>query len=135
MTSPTDPAQPTDPFHLQRFLIAQEPDYAQALAEIKAGRKRTHWLWYIFPQLDGLGFSETARYFGIKSIEEAKAFLDHPALGARLRECAEAALAIQGRTATEVFGSPDDLKLRSSATLFASVSEPGSVFERVLEKY
>jgi uncharacterized protein (DUF1810 family) len=92
-------------------------------------------MWYIFPQIDGLAFSSTAKYYAIKSIEEARAYLDHPVLGPRLRECAEAAVRVEGRSATEIFGSPDDLKLRSCATLFACVSPPGSVFARLLDKY
>jgi uncharacterized protein (DUF1810 family) len=124
-----------DPFDLNRFVAAQADDYDRALSEIRAGRKRSHWMWYVFPQLDGLGSSPTARFYAIKNRDEARAYLDHPVLGPRLRECAEAAVAVEGKTATEVFGSPDDLKLRSSATLFAAVSPPGSVFERVLARY
>ena len=124
-----------DPFDLERFLLAQEPDYARALSEIQAGRKRTHWMWYIFPQLQGLGGSWMSQRYAINGIEEAKAYLDYPILGARLRECAEAMLAVEGRSATEILGNPDDLKLRSCATLFGSVSGPGSVFERILKKY
>jgi uncharacterized protein (DUF1810 family) len=92
-------------------------------------------MWYIFPQLGGLGFSSTAKYYGIKGLDEARAYLAHPVLGPRLLECAEAAVGVEGRTAHEIFGSPDDLKLRSCATLFACVSPPGSVFERLLAKY
>lgn len=124
-----------DPFDLERFVRAQEDDYAHALSEIRAGRKRSHWMWYVFPQIDGLGSSPTARHYAIKSLAEAEAFLAHPLLGPRLRECAEAAAAVEGRSAAEVFGSPDDLKLRSSATLFAHASGPGSVFDRLLAKY
>lgn len=124
-----------DPFDLNRFLTAQKPVYAQALAEIKRGEKRSHWMWFIFPQIDGLGFSATSKHYAIKSREEAQAYLNHPVLGARLRECAEAAEAVTGRTAPQIFGSPDDMKLKSSATLFAAVSESGSVFERLLTKY
>ena len=126
---------PGDPYDLARFLQAQESDYEQALSEIRSGRKRTHWMWYIFPQIDGLGFSSTAKHYAIKSIEEARAYLDHPVLGPRLRECAQAVVRVDGRTAREIFGSPDDMKLRSCATLFACVSPPGSVFDRLLEKY
>jgi uncharacterized protein (DUF1810 family) len=124
-----------DPHDSKRFLDAQQRDYAHALEEIRSGRKRTHWMWYIFPQIDGLGSSPTAKYYAIKSLEEARAYLAHPVLGARLIECAEAALSVQGRTATEVFGTPDDMKLRSCATLFAEVSPPGSVFERLLDRF
>jgi uncharacterized protein (DUF1810 family) len=125
----------TDPYNLNRFLQAQEGAYEQALAEIRGGRKRTHWMWFIFPQIDGLGHSPTAKHYAIKSIDEARAYLAHPVLGPRLRECAEAAAGVEGRSAAAVFGSPDDLKLRSCATLFASVSPPGSVFDRLLGKY
>jgi uncharacterized protein (DUF1810 family) len=124
-----------DPHDLNRFLLAQQDDYERALAEIKNGRKRTHWMWYIFPQISGLGFSSMARRYGIKSADETRAYLAHPILGSRLLECAEAVVANAGSNATEIFGYPDDLKLRSSATLFASVSKPDSVFHRLLEKY
>ncbi|NCA72831.1 MAG: DUF1810 domain-containing protein [Sphingobacteriia bacterium] len=124
-----------DPHDLNRFVRAQENDYAPALAEIRSGRKRTHWMWYIFPQLDGLGFSETARRYGIRGLDEARAYLGHPVLGQRLVECAEAVLAVQGRSAREIFGMPDDLKLRSCATLFAEVSAEGSVFHRLIQVY
>jgi len=124
-----------DSFNLPRFLKAQEFEYAQALSEIKAGQKQTHWMWYIFPQIDGLAFSSTSRLYAIKSIEEAHAYLSHPVLGSRLLACAEAVVAVEGRSIAEIFGSPDDLKLRSSATLFAFVSQPGSVFHRIIEKY
>jgi len=126
---------PEDPYHLNRFVQAQVDDYDQALSEIRAGRKRSHWIWYILPQFDGLGSSATSRLYSIKSIAEAKAYLSHPVLGVRLVECAEATMGISGRTAHDIFGSPDDLKLRSCATLFAQVSPPGSVFHRLLEKY
>jgi uncharacterized protein (DUF1810 family) len=124
-----------DPHDLDRFVQAQEGDFERALAEIRAGRKRSHWMWYIFPQYDGLGFSSTSRHYAIKSVAEAKAYLAHPVLGPRLTEIAEAAHHVEGRSALEVFGSPDDMKLRSCATLFAHVSPPNSVFERLLGKY
>jgi uncharacterized protein (DUF1810 family) len=124
-----------DPYNLTRFVRGQQDDYERALTEIKKGQKRTHWMWYVFPQFDGLAFSSTSKYYAIKSVEEAKAYLEHPIIGPRLRACAEAAVGVEGRSATEIFGSPDDLKLQSSATLFASVSPPGSVFDHVLEKY
>lgn len=124
-----------DPYDLGRFLQAQEGDYEQALSEIESGRKRSHWIWYIFPQIDGLGSSSTSKRYAIKSLDEARAYLDHPILGPRLRECAEAVVRLEGRTAREIFGSPDDLKLKSCATLFECVSPPGSVFERLLTKY
>jgi uncharacterized protein (DUF1810 family) len=124
-----------DPFDLERFMRAQQTVYATALAEITAGRKRSHWMWFIFPQIAGLGMSETSRLYAIRSLDEAKAYLVHPVLGPRLVECAEAVLRHTGRSAFEIFGSPDDVKLRSSATLFARVSPPGSVFERVLDTF
>jgi uncharacterized protein (DUF1810 family) len=135
MINSNDSYSTDDPFHLNRFVRAQENDYEEALSEIKGGRKRTHWIWYIFPQIDGLAFSSTSKHYSIKSIAEARAYLDHPVLGPRLIECAEAVLRIEGRTATEIFGSPDDMKLRSCATLFASVSPAGSVFDRLLATY
>ena len=135
MTSPHDSRSADDPYDLTRFVRAQEKGYECALSEIRSGRKRTHWMWYIFPQVDGLAFSSTSRYYAIKSIKEAKAYLDHPILGPRLLECAEAVVHVEGRSATEIFGSPDDLKLRSCATLFACVSPRDSVFERLLQKY
>jgi uncharacterized protein (DUF1810 family) len=123
------------PFDLSRFVDAQNAEYCQALAEIKSGRKQSHWMWYIFPQFDGLGFSWITKQYSIKSLAEAKAYLNHPLLGPRLLECAEAVVNIDGRTAHEIFGFPDDLKLRSCATLFACVSPADSVFERLLKKY
>jgi len=124
-----------DPCDLNRFLQAQEDDYQRALSEVKDGRKRSHWMWYIFPQYEGLGFSPTARLYSIKSVAEARAYLNHPVLGQRLTECFEAALSVEGKSAHEIFGSPDDMKLKSCATLFAYVSPPGSLFERLLDKY
>ena len=135
MTSSKDPRSAGDPYDLNRFVRAQESDYEQALSEIRGGRKRTHWMWYVFPQFDGLAFSSTSKHYSIKSVGEAKAYLDHPILGPRLLECAEAVVGVEGRSAREIFGSPDDLKLRSCATLFAYVSPPGSVFDRLLGKY
>jgi uncharacterized protein (DUF1810 family) len=124
-----------DPHGLRRFVDAQEGVYERALGEIRAGEKRTHWMWFIFPQVDGLGWSATARRYAIRGRAMAGAYLAHPVLGPRLEACAEALLGVQGRTASEVFGWPDDLKLRSSMTLFAEVAGPGSVFERVLERF
>ena len=124
-----------DPYQLNRFVAAQRDTYALALNEIRSGLKQSHWMWFIFPQIDGLGSSPTARHYAIKSRDEAAAYLQHPVLGARLLECAAAALATGKRSAVAVFGSPDNLKLRSSATLFAAVAPKGSVFERVLEHY
>ena len=126
---------PDDPHDLGRFVAAQEGDYQVALREITAGRKRTHWMWYVFPQIDGLGFSSMAQRYAIKGADEARAYLAHPLLGERLRACAQAALGHEGKSATEIFGTPDDLKLRSSATLFAAVTEEGSVFHRLLARF
>ena len=124
-----------DVYDLDRFAHAQESTYEHALAELRQGQKRTHWMWFVFPQLAGLGHSAMARRYAISGVAEAEAYLRHPVLGARLVECAEAVLAIDDRSAREIFGSPDDVKLRSCATLFARVTTPGSVFRRVLEKY
>ncbi|MFZ2407382.1 MAG: DUF1810 domain-containing protein [Methylobacter sp.] len=120
---------------LSRFISAQESIFDNALAELRAGRKRTHWMWYIFPQIDGLGHSSTSKHYAIKSLEEARQYLNHPVLGKRLLECAEAVFIIEGRSISEIFGYPDDLKLKSSMTLFAHVSGPGSVFACILDKY
>lgn len=120
---------------LDRFVQAQSEAYDQALSEIRAGCKESHWMWFVFPQYQGLGVSAISRKYAITSVAEATAYLDHPLLGARLKECCEALLSIEGRSANDIFGSPDDIKLRSSATLFARVSHSASVFEKVLEKY
>lgn len=124
-----------DPYDLNRFLEAQAGDYARALAEIRAGDKRSHWMWYIFPQVTGLGFSSMSQRYAIRTRAEAEAYLAHPVLGPRLTECAEAALGVEGRSALDIFGSPDDIKLRSCATLFAAVSPAGSVFHRLLDAF
>jgi uncharacterized protein (DUF1810 family) len=121
--------------HLERFVDAQRDVYTQALAEIRAGRKRTHWMWFIFPQIAGLGSSPTSQYFAIRDRAEARDYLGHPILGPRLVECAQALLDLGEVSAADVFGYPDDLKLKSSVTLFDAVSDPGSVFERVLDKF
>ncbi len=120
---------------LQRFLDAQEPVYDDVLSELRSGRKATHWMWFIFPQIAGLGHSEPSRFYAISDAAEAEAYLSHPVLGPRLVECCDVLLALQGKSATDIFGSPDDLKLKSSMTLFASVSPPRSVFATVLERY
>jgi uncharacterized protein (DUF1810 family) len=124
-----------DPYELNRFISAQQGIYDRVLSELRSGLKRTHWMWYIFPQIDGLGHSPTTRLYSIKSMEEARQYLRHPVLGVRLVESAEAVLAVQGLSASDIFGHPDDWKLQSSMTLFALVAGPGSVFERVLDKY
>lgn len=123
----------SDPYNLDRFLYAQEGVHEDALAEIHRGRKRTHWMWFVFPQLDGLAKSATSRVYAIKSLDEARAYLAHSVLGSRLRDCAVAVLAQQGRTPTEIFGYPDDMKLRSCMTLFECVCASGSVFSQVLD--
>ncbi len=123
------------PIDLNRFIQAQEEDYEIALNEIRSAKKRSHWMWYTFPQFAGLGLSSTSQHFAIKSVAEAKAYLGHSILGKRLLECCEAMLQINGRTAREVLGSPDDLKLCSCATLFATISPAESVFHQILEKY
>ena len=128
-------ASSDDPYDLGRFLRAQEDVYEQALAEIKDGRKRSHWMWYIFPQIDGLAVSSTSQRYAIKSLDEARAYLAHPVLGPRLLECAEAVVGLEGRSASAIFGTPDDLKLRSCATLFDRVAPEGSMFDRLLAKY
>ena len=122
-------------YDLSRFVEAQKAVYADALAEITRGRKESHWMWFVFPQLVGLGHSAMAQRYGITAIDEARAYLAHPVLGPRLEECMEAALRVEGRTATEIFGKPDDMKLQSCATLFATITPPGSVFDRLLARY
>lgn len=135
MTDGNDTILAGDPFDLRRFTNAQERVYDRALAELRAGRKRTHWMWYVFPQIDGLGHSATSRRYAIRSMEEARRYLHHPVLGPRLRECAEAVAAVEGRKVSEIFGSPDDLKLKSCMTLFECAAGGGSVFGSVLDKY
>lgn len=135
MTKAGDTRGQDDPFNLSRFLSAQEGIYAAVLAELRSGQKRTHWMWYIFPQIDGLGYSATSKHYAIKSEAEAREYLAHPILGKRLLECAETVLGLEGPSASEIFGYPDDLKLKSSMTLFAYVTNPESVFARVLDKY
>jgi len=122
-------------FNLQRFVDAQAPVYDEVRAELHAGRKATHWMWFIFPQIAGLGHSPTARFYAIISAAEARAYLAHPLLGARLRECTDLVLQIEGRSAHEIFGSPDDLKFRSSMTLFGAVAGDSALFDVALQKY
>lgn len=125
----------SDPYELSRFIEAQNDSYDDALEEMKAGQKRTHWMWFIFPQVSGLGFSSMAQRYAIGSREEAEAYLAHPLLGARLRACVDALLEVEGRSAEQIMGSPDFLKLQSSITLFAIVAPAENRFERLLEKY
>lgn len=124
-----------DPFNLQRFVDAQARNYADAIAELRRGRKDSHWMWYVFPQIAGLGSSAMAQTYAIGSLDEARAYLAHPVLGPRLRACVQATLAIKGRSAHGVFGSPDDMKFRSSLTLFAEAAPDESLFRDALVKY
>lgn len=124
-----------DRFDLARFVAAQDDCYAQALAELRAGRKASHWMWFVFPQFDGLGFSAMSRRYSIRSLGEARAYLDHEILGVRLLECTEAVNRLEGRSAHAIFGSPDDMKFRSSMTLFELAAGPGSPFAAALDKY
>jgi uncharacterized protein (DUF1810 family) len=124
-----------DHYNLQRFLDAQQSGYATALAEIKNGRKHSHWMWYIFPQIRGLGFTETSKYYAIKDIHEASDYLSHPLLGARLNEISNELLKLPDNNPAQVFGSPDDMKLKSCMTLFSSVPGAGNAFQHVLDKY
>jgi uncharacterized protein (DUF1810 family) len=124
-----------DPFDLQRFVDAQAAVYDTVLGELREGRKRSHWMWFVFPQLRGLGSSPTAVRFAISSIDEARAYLGHELLGPRLRECARLLTQIDGRTAEEIFGWPDDMKLRSSMTLFSHAADDNGEFVEVLEKF
>jgi uncharacterized protein (DUF1810 family) len=124
-----------DRFNLQRFVDAQNPVYDQVTQELRAGQKRSHWMWFIFPQIAGLGRSETTRHYAISSRQEAVAYLKDPVLGARLRECAELVINIEGRSIDRILGSPDDMKFRSSMTLFAHAGEDARIFRDALEKY
>jgi uncharacterized protein (DUF1810 family) len=124
-----------DPYRLHRFVVAQQPVYECVLEELRAGRKRSHWMWFIFPQLAGLGHSDMARKFAIASAEEAAAYLRHAVLGSRLRECSRLVFDIEGRTIEEIFGHPDYLKFHSSTTLFAEAAEDNEVFRQCLDKY
>lgn len=125
----------SDAFDLGRFVDAQAGVHATALAELEAGRKRTHWMWFVFPQLAGLGSSPMARAYAISGLEEARAYLAHPVLGPRLLACTAAVNAVEGRSAHEIFGSPDDLKFRSSMTLFARAAPQEPAFRQALETY
>ena len=124
-----------DPHNLQRFVDAQSSVYAQVCWELREGRKRTHWMWFIFPQIEGLGHSEMASRFAISSLNEALAYLEHPILGPRLRECTRLVNLVEGRSIDQIFGYPDDLKFKSSMTLFEKIAGPGSVFSSALDKY
>jgi uncharacterized protein (DUF1810 family) len=124
-----------DPFDLQRFVEAQNLVYELVVAELSRGRKASHWMWFVFPQIQGLGSSPTAKRFAISSLDEAKAYLAHPILGSRLRECTRLVNRVEGRPAEEIFGAPDDRKFRSSMTLFAQAADDNLVFEQALAKY
>jgi len=125
----------SNPYDLQRFVDAQNPVFDQVLAELRAGRKRSHWMWFIFPQIRGLGASPMANRYAISSIAEARAYLDHPILGPRLRECTRLVTEIEGRTIAAIFGYPDDLKFRSSMTLFAHATPDNQIFTNAIAKY
>jgi uncharacterized protein (DUF1810 family) len=125
----------TDRFNLQRFVDAQEPVYEQVRRELRAGRKQSHWMWFIFPQIAGLGQSAISIRFAIGSLDEAKAYLAHPVLGPRLKECARLALDVKGSAAREIFGPIDEMKFRSSMTLFARTAPSDDLFQRCLDKY
>ena len=122
-------------YDLQRFVDAQRDVYATALAELRAGRKRSHWMWFIFPQLEGLGRSEMARRYAIRSADEAAAYLAHPVLGKRLRECASAVAMHEERDVDEIFGDPDNMKFHSSMTLFADVAPDEAIFQTCLDRF
>jgi uncharacterized protein (DUF1810 family) len=124
-----------DPYDLQRFVDAQQGVYDRVREELRQGRKSTHWMWFIFPQIAGLGHSAMAQRYAIASLDEARAYLAHPVLGPRLRECSGLVVQVQGRTIEEIFGYPDDLKFRSSMTLFAQAAEDREVFDQCLRKY
>ena len=126
---------PDDPYNLHRFVEAQESVINDVKAELRSGRKRTHWMWFVFPQVAGLGSSRMSRRYAISSREEAKAYLAHSTLGPRLRECTEIVNGIEGRSANDIFGSPDDLKFRSSMTLFDAVADDPTPFRTALERY
>jgi uncharacterized protein (DUF1810 family) len=128
-------ADPNDPYNLQRFAKAQEGIFDQACKELRGGQKRSHWMWFIFPQLAGLGHSSTAIKYGISSRRETEAYLNHPLLGPRLRECSQLVTLIQGRSIEQIFGNPDDLKFRSSMTLFAIATSDNQIFKEALQKY
>jgi uncharacterized protein (DUF1810 family) len=124
-----------DPYELARFVTAQQPVYETVVRELQSGYKLSHWMWFVFPQLDGLGQSPASRYYAIQSAAEARAYVRHPVLGPRLLECCSILLTIQSKSASDIFGFPDDMKLQSCMTLFGSLEEPDPVFDRVLGKY
>jgi uncharacterized protein (DUF1810 family) len=131
----TGPARMDDPFNLVRFVEAQARFYDAALAELRAGKKTGHWMWFVFPQVAGLGRSSVSQRFAISSLDEVRAYLEDPVLGPRLRTCVEAINGVSGKSAREIFGQPDDMKFRSSLTLFSQVAPEPSVFTEALQKY
>ncbi len=128
-------ANESDPFNLARFVVAQEGMFEAALAELRRARKRSHWMWFIFPQVGGLGSSATSREYAIRSLEEVRAYLRHPVLGPRLLDCCRAILSVQGKSASEIMGYPDDLKLRSSMTLFVLADDSHQEFRQVIDRH
>lgn len=124
-----------DPYRLQRFVDAQDAVYLDVVEELRGGRKRSHWMWFVFPQIAGLGHSAMAREYAISGLDEARAYLAHPVLGARLKECTRLVNAVEGRSAGEIFGYPDDMKFRSSMTLFARAAADNTAFVAALSKY
>ena len=125
----------TSPYNLQRFLDAQQDVYQTVIQELRAGRKRTHWIWFIFPQVTGLGVSATARFYAIQDSDEAQAYLAHPVLGNRLVECTNIVLSVEGKSALDIFGGIDAMKFRSSMTLFAAIADSDPVFQQAIDKY
>ncbi len=135
MYAKTPESSAADPYNLQRFVLAQAPVFDRVLEELKMGAKMSHWMWFIFPQIRGLGRSPVSIEFALYDIGEARAYLEHPILGPRLKACTRLVLLVQGRSALEIFGSPDDIKFRSSMTLFAQVSHDDDIFQKALQKY
>ena len=127
--------QPNDRYNLQRFVTAQDRVFDQVLAELRAGCKMSHWIWFIFPQIHGLGHSPVSQEYAISGREEAEAYLQHLLLGSRLKNCTQLVLQVEGRSALDIFGSPDDMKFRSCMTLFGEVSPDDDIFQRALQKY
>jgi uncharacterized protein (DUF1810 family) len=132
---PDHTTKANDPFDLQRFLDAQNRCYEQVCQELRAGYKQSHWMWFVFPQLKGLGHSAMANHYGIASAKEAEAYLAHAIFGPRLRHCTELVLGVEGRSIEQIFGDPDDMKFRSSMTLFATVAADNKIFKDALQKY
>lgn len=129
------PQRSADPYNLERFVLAQESTFSQVLSELQAGMKMSHWMWFIFPQIRGLGRSPVSIEYAISGRAEAQAYLQHPILGPRLKECTRLVLLVEGRSVTDILGSPDDTKFRSSITLFAQVSPDDDIFDKALQKY